>query len=307
MMQFSSELLAAMDGMGAAPSGLTLHRVLNDPQMGRVKVRSYSSELEAIKFEKLITELSGSINLPRLWGRYDRHLVFQFLNLDQGAAANESGLFFEIGKILGVLNKNQIETDPPEILDAEFSNWMSRFQEMNLLPERVAKQAVDTYLMKRPAKATVCWDYWDAMPHNFGFYENQLYMVDEKHLRPSFKGVGLVKPYFLLPSEQWEQVQQGYRSVFSLRFFEESRIFLEFYYLAAALYFYSLAIEAGRISPIENQRYLDYRDQFIQRATQNRIVDQAVGELQLFSTYPKSTPKIIIRRMKKLLGLNHAG
>ncbi len=307
-MQFSPELLAIIDDIGTAPSGLTVNRIFDDPEIGQVKVRAYSNDAEALRFEASIVELSETINLPRLWGRRNRCLVFQYLSLDQGDAARpESELYFGIGKILGLLNQLKTGSESPNKLDTEFSGWMLRFQKMDLLPERIAAKALKTYHHERPKNAVTCWDYWDAMPHNFGWFDHQLYILDEKHLRPSFSGVGLIKPYFLLDAEQWAQVRQGYESVASLQFFEEWRGFLEFYYLTAAMFFYSLAIEAGRIVPVENQRYLDYRDEFIRRATAYRLVDQAVGEIQLFAAYPKATPKIIVRRVKKILGVNHAG
>ena len=305
-MQFSPELLAIMDEMGTAPSGLTLNRIFDDPELGQVKVRAYSNEAEAVRFETTIVKLAEIINLPRLWGRHNRYLVFQYLKLAQ-RAGREPETYFGIGKMLGSLNQITTEAETSASLDVEFAGWMNRFQNMNLLPVRIANQALETYSRDRPQNAAICWDYWDAMPHNFGWFDQQLYLLDEKHLRPSFSGIGLIKPYFLLDAEQWAQVRQGYESVASFQFFEEWSAFLEFYYLAAALYFYSLAIEAGRIVPVENQRYLDYRDEFIRRATAYRLVDQAVGEIQLLAAYPKAAPKIIVRRVKKMLGVNHAG
>ena len=305
-MRFSPDLQTFMAEMRCAPNGLTLNQVYQDPDLGIVKIRAYSSEEEAIRFEKIIGELKETIHIPHLWGRWNQYLVFEYLSLSQNENQElDENSFAEIGKTLGYLNRIEVGSFSIQELDSEFSGWMQRFQKLKLIPKRTAENAVQFYLRARPQDTRPCWDYWDAMPHNFGWADQEFFMLDEKHLRPSFFGVGLVKPYFLLESHQWKLVRQGFESMTSLERFERFRNFLEFYYLAAALFFYSLAIEAGRIFPIKNQRYLDYRDEFIRRADGSKFIAGAVGDQQLISNHPRYAHKIILRRMKKGFRANY--
>jgi hypothetical protein len=134
------------------------------------------------------------------------------------------------------------------------------------------------------------------MPHNFGVADKTVYLVDEKHIRPSFSGVGLIKPSFLFTSQQWEQVRNGYQNVTSLHLFDQHRPFLEFYYLMVALHFYSLIAEAGRVTLDRNARFLHYRDLLIRKVSAGDWIDHLIGDFQLFTNYPAQIPTYIRRR-----------
>ncbi len=139
------------------------------------------------------------------------------------------------------------------------------------------------------------------MPHNYGWYDGQLLMLDEKHLRPSFPGVGLVKPSFLLSPMDWQQVRAGYTSTASATTYNRNRSFLEFYYLVAALYFYSLIHVAERISLPQNPRFLSYRDRLTDLAMQNSVTAVLKSELALYQAFPKHIRFFITTRRGPLL------
>lgn len=298
MSDFSPALLAALDAIPDAPAGLTLNQVFDDPALGKVKIRTYDTETAAARMEALLARLDGAIHLPHLYGRRGRHLIFRYLSLD--TEPDLDGIYFGIGETLGRLNQLPAESTSPSSLADEFAGWMRRFSRMGLLPAKITAQALEVYRRTVPQDAVICLDYWDAMPHNFGWSDGVVYMLDEKHLRPGFFGVGLVKPYFLLPPDGWAQVCRGYAGAASLREFERTQPFLEFYYLAAALYFYSLAIAAGRISPIRNPRYLDYRDRFIRRVSDSAFWGLAIGDFQLLTNFPQAAPMIFGRRLRSM-------
>jgi hypothetical protein len=141
------------------------------------------------------------------------------------------------------------------------------------------------------------------MPHNFGWVGNRLTMLDEKHLCPSFPGVGLVKPALLFSQPDWQQVRAGYQSLIPLDLFDQHRPFFELYYLGAALYFYSLVHAAGWVSLAQNPRFLAYRDRLIQLAAPGSWRARARGEVHLYRAFPHHIPTLLRRRLGGLAAL----
>jgi hypothetical protein len=289
---------------GLVPPGLTLPRVVKETPFGPVKIRIYASPREAQQQASLVElmaskpELDGAL-LPGLLGCWNECLVFSYPELDSSEAPSASlKVAFGIGQFLAALHLESGEGEAGSgmhrsDLDEEFAGWMQRFQRMRLLSAKLAHMGLSYYQAERPVELPVSLDYWDAMPHNFGIYQGKVLLLDEKHLRPSFSGVGLVKPLQLLPAEQSSQLLRGYQSLTNLEIFERYRQFLEFYYLAAALYFYSLSGAAGRISLGRNPRFLDYRQRFIQLTTRNSRMENVLAKVDLLLAFPKDTLYIL--------------
>lgn len=290
------QIVRAAASSEQAPYGLTHLRVVKDTPVGAVKVRVYASEQEAQEREALLCSLAGKIHFPEILGRCSEALVFRYLEMDRPADPGGEAECFELGCFLAVLNSTQADVKVIE-LDQEFAGWMERFGQMRLIPRHNAQKAAVFYQRIRPPELALCLDYWDAMPRNFGWHQGAYTLLDEKHIRPSFPGVGLVKPSFLLPAHSWRQVRAGYASRASLDGFDRYRAFLEFYYLAAALYFYSLISAAGRAALGRNGRFLDYRDRLVQIVTGGRWQDALASELDLYSAFPQNLPGLLKRRL----------
>jgi hypothetical protein len=281
-----TSLIQSLGDLGPIPDGLTVQNKVEDNTHGPLKIRSFAAEDEAARLEALLQDLDGKISYPELLGRWRHHLVFRYLPLEPEPTDPEQNTAFQMGRFLGTLNTQPAENTTPADLDAEFSAWLDRLGRLSLLPTFTIQPLKDHYLANRPAELPVRLGYWDAMPHNFGWHGGRCLMLDEKHLRPSFPGIGLVKPSFLLSPLDWQQVRAGYASTASATTYNRDRSFLEFYYLVAALYFYSLIHVAGRISLPENPRYLSYRDRLTDLAMHNNVTAVLRSELALYQAFP---------------------
>ncbi len=280
-----------------APEGLTLSAVLTESPVGPVKIRAYDSESAAQEIEARLLRLAGKILFPELLGRRGRYLIFRYLELPAvESAVEEPELYFQLGRFLGLLHAEPDQTGP-EALDAEYTHWLEKLAERQILPNRLAALAGRAYEDLRPPDLPIRLDYFDAMPHNFGWTDDTLVLLDEKHLRPSFAGAGLVKPSFLCAPAQWQAMRSGYETAGRIALIEKHRAFLEFYYLTAALYFYALASQAGRIRLITNERFLLYRDWLIQKATVGQRGARLSGELHLYRAFPGRIPALLARRL----------
>ena len=230
-------LIQSLGDLGSIPDGLTIQNRVADSPNGPLKIRSFAAEAEAIRLEALLQALDGKISYPELLGRWRHHLVFRYLPLETEPGEPERTTAFQLGRFLGTLNTHPVVDTKPADLDGEFSGWLDRLGRLSLLPAFTIEPLKARYLASRPEALPVRLGYWDAMPHNFGWHGGRLQMLDEKHLRPSFPGVGLVKPSFLLAPQDWQQVRAGYASTASPSLYNRNRFFLEFYYLVAASIF----------------------------------------------------------------------
>ncbi len=241
-------LVQSLGELGPIPEGLTIQNRIKDKTHGALKIRSYATDAEARRIAALLQDAAGKIAYPELLGRWRHHLVFRYLALEISEPADtEPDTEFQLGIFLGTLNNQPVVEPSVAELDAEFCGWLDRLQRLALLPGFTTEPLKERYHTSRPLTLPVRLGYWDAMPHNFGWHAGKFVMLDEKHLRPSFPGVGLVKPAFLLSPDKWQRVRFGYGSVASLTVYDRNRTFLEFYYLVAALYFYSLIHVAERV------------------------------------------------------------
>ncbi len=262
------QLLAKLAGdLGTIPPGLTVHRIIPESPSGPIKIRAYATENEAQRLEGMLVDLRGVIAYPDLLGRWQNSLIFRYVATEEPAfPVGEQNTFFELGRFLGTLNAQPAANVSGSTLDSEYTGWLDRLVGLDLLPASTSAGLQSFYGRVRPAEIPVTLGYWDLMPHNFGWVGNRLTMLDEKHLCPSFPGVGLVKPALLFSQPDWQQVRAGYQSLIPLDLFDQHRPFFELYYLGAALYFYSLVHAAGWVSLAQNPRFLAYRDRLIQLA-----------------------------------------
>jgi hypothetical protein len=290
------DVIRSAGDTGPIPKGLSVHRVVRDSPIGPVKVRVYASERAAWQQESILRRLRGKVMTPALLGRVGAHLVFRYLDVDP-IRDDHADAYIEIGRFLGILNTTPVDHTGTIRLDTEFVDWLGRLRAMDILPGRAARQALAWYREHQPTRLPTCLDYWDAMPHNFGWMDEQLILLDEKHLRPSYPGVGLVKPSFLFSSDKWSRVQEGYRREATLGVFEEHRPFLEFYYLVGALYFYSLASDAGRVKLARNPRFLAYRERLIHTVSHGSWINRLLGEIHLYRSFPNHIFAFIRRRI----------
>ena len=222
------------------------------------KVRLYPNEGWAARQEILLQEIQAKVKTPQLVGRLDRYLVFEHMDVDP-VQIDEHDSDVHIGRFLGRLAMYTDETMTAEKLDAEFSDWLTVLEKVGFLPKRLRLSMIARYEELRPVDPRICMDYWDAMPHNFGWHRDEFVLLDEKHLRYSFKGVGLVKPSILLDEKDFDSVLKGYEEIASSEFYRRSYSFLRFYYWVAALYFYALRDMDGVKHIPANPRLRSYR------------------------------------------------
>jgi len=295
------DLITTSNNSSQAPFGLTLNKVLMDTPLGAVKIRSYASVEDAQKIEALLQKLTKIIESPELLGRWQQYLVFKYLEVEPDEIySREQATYYGIGKFLANLNTIEMPNTNLEDLDTEFIGWLHRLRATGLLPKWIVKKTAQYYQNFQPENLIVRLDYWDAMPHNFGWVGNKLLLLDEKHLRSSFSGVGLIKLLFLCNLNQWNQIRAGYESVAPLTLFDQQQEFLSFYYLVAALYFYSLAAKAGRLVPVKNDRFLQYRDEIIATVTNTNVMPRIFSEFHMLVSFPKYFPNIFTSWLHRL-------
>jgi hypothetical protein len=283
-----------------APEGLTNLTFFNDPNLGKLKIRSYDNE-ESAKFqEKLVLLLKNQVQFPRFLGRWNRSLVFQYLELENlDAEEDKQELLYQIGYFLAKINESDYSGVTPDELDNEVERWLTRFQHMRILTGKTSQKALKKYYSLRPSRLPVSLDYWDAMPHNFGLVSSRYVLLDEKHLRPSFPSVGLVKPSWFLSNGEFTIIKEGYLKSVSCDFYTDNKPFLEFYYLFVALYFYSLASSAKRIQPGRNPRFLDIHERLIQTVCDENPREILANKINFWITHPKDSLFLIKRSYRK--------
>jgi hypothetical protein len=229
------------------------------------KVRLYPNDVWAARQEALLQEIQVEVKTPRLAGRLDRYLVFEHKDVEL-VQIGERDSEVHIGRFLGRLAMYTDVSIAAEKLDVEFMDWLNVLAKVGFLPRRLRLSMIDRYEELRPVDPHICMDYWDAMPHNFGWHRDEFVLLDEKHLRYSFEGVGLVKPSILLDEKEFDSVLKGYEEIASSDFYRRSYSFLRFYYWVAALYFYALRGMDGVKHIPANPRLRSYRLGLMQEA-----------------------------------------
>jgi hypothetical protein len=222
------------------------------------KVRLYPNEVWAARQEALLQDIQAEVKTPRLVGRLDRYLVFDHIDVEP-VQIGEHDSEVHIGRFLGRLAMYTDQSMTAEELDVEFRDWLNVVAKVGFLPKRLRLSMIDRYKELRPVDPHICMDYWDAMPHNFGWHRDEFVLLDEKHLRYSFEGVGLVKPSILLDEKEFGSVIKSYEEIASSEFYRRSYSFLRFYYWVAALYFYALRDMDGVKHIPANARLRSYR------------------------------------------------
>ncbi len=283
-----------------APEGLTNLTFFNDPLLGKLKIRSYDTE-QAAKFqEELLLQLKNRVQFPRLLGRWNHSLVFHYQELENlETEADKQKLLYQIGSFLAQINGISHSGVTPDELDSEVERWLTRFHKMKILQEKTSQKAKQKYYTLRPSQLPVCLDYWDAMKHNFGFSSGNFVVLDEKHLRPSFPGVGLVKPSWFLSTDEYKKIRKGYTENISFDLNVDIKNFLEYYYLLVAIYFYSLASAAKRILPGRNPRFLEIHERLIQTVCEDNPKEIIANQTHFWITHPRDIFFLFKRSWRK--------
>lgn len=189
-----NELVRKAGDFGPIGEGLTVNKIIEDGSGGWLKVRGYATEREAQEKEEILRKLEKTIEFPEFLGRWRNFLVFRYLELDEGYGQPQDARFlYNIGKFLGTINHCARAEQGLDKFDREFEVWLNRLSFMRLIPPWIAQRSLDYYYGSKPRELPLGIDYWDAMPHNFAIYQGRFLMLDEKHLRPSYLGIGLVK------------------------------------------------------------------------------------------------------------------
>lgn len=277
---------------GPVPAGLTLRKVVPDSPYGPLKLRAYPDAATAEeRLHYLDACRAAGIQAPAVRAHEGRYVIFDLMPVEK-AGRDEKSLR-ALGHFLGTLNA--IPTDPvdPAEFFTEASVWLANLAQTRLLHHRTSRFILDHLKKSLPTGIRTAIDYWDAMPHNFGRHSGDFYLLDEKHTRHSFCGVGLVKPLLIFSEGEWNAVRAGYAEVADLAEFDRCRPFLTYYYLLAALYFYSLITAAGRIDPAVNTRFLRYRRMLLAQTTGLPLRVRIFADLHFILSHPRSLPHLL--------------
>ena len=241
--------------------------IVNTPGGRRLKVRAYPTESWAMRQEQILRRISGKVRTPELLGRIDRFLVFDHLEVQEVSGDRALELYDSIGRTLSDLASFRYPATEAEQLDYEVRSWLKDLRQDGFVSAWGEKTLWLEYRRLRPERPQVSLGYWDAMPHNFGQVGDEFVLLDEKHLQPSFEGVGLVKPSLLLRPESFARILAGYRRASSSDFIDEHRGFLKLYYLLGALHYYLIRMRDGDRGIPGNARLRSYRWQAFRLST----------------------------------------
>jgi hypothetical protein len=237
----------------------------------RYKVRIYPSAQQAARQQEALAAIRGiAASLPLL-GRVDQVLIFEHL---ESASFEEVGILRaarDIGAFLGRISRQQIPHYSADELDAELAAWVEEFEQMGFVSNTAAEHVRRRYLQLRPTDSELGMDYWDAMPHNFGWRDSKLVLFDEKHLRTSFIGVGLIKPSFFLDASSFSAMLTAFADTAQGDAYAQHRKFLELYYSCAALHYYVQQIGQGVLRVRANPRMRFYRGLLMRRCIDARL------------------------------------
>lgn len=252
------------------------------------KVRIYPTVEWATKQERALKKIGAIIVAPLLHGRVGQSLIFEHLEAADATELSIPRAGRAIGVALGRLSNLGAADTSPDELDKEFESWLLEFEELGLVTSFASDSIRSAYQSLRPDNAAIGMDYWDAMPHNFGWIGDELVLLDEKHLRESYIGVGLVKPSFFLDSESFTEMLAGFSESAAASLFADNRRFLELYYCGAALHYYVQRIRHGDRLVKANPRLRFYRGLLIRRSMKARR-DRIIESLRFSVRHPFET------------------
>ncbi len=258
------------------------------------KLRIYPDEAAAAAQAGCLSRLPAELVTPRFLGQLGNVLYFAWL--EAAPASDDEATFSGIGEYLGRLARLEAPEFTLAALDQEFDEWIGDLKAARLLSPRAAGWLYDAYRRLRPPDVRLCLDYWDAIPQNFGWAGDMLALLDEKHLRPSPEGVGLAKPRLLLPAESFAQMYAGYLKAGRPDVFAEQAQFLELYYMAAALHFYSRMMREGIAHVPSRARLRRYRRWLVARSAPGLL--SVLGEnLWFIVQHPSAAARFLASKL----------
>ena len=278
-------LSEAQEQVGVLPSTWLLPRkAIVDFGGRRWKVRFYPTEAEAESHEAYLRRASQGLPMSALLGRRGACLVFAWPDIDPSPHDNFE-LLAGIGEFLAGLGEMACPGTSAEALMGELDVWLNHLEQSRLLSARSRRWVSRRLEATCPERPRVSLEYLDAMPHNFGWIAGKLAMLDEKHLRPSFTGVGLVKPRYILPAAAYKSLRQGFERYCSDEGRSNPDEFLELYYFVYALQFYAQRMSEGERRLPAVARLRRYRRWLVARAAPSSLAD-VLENLRFIAAYP---------------------
>jgi hypothetical protein len=261
---FNKLLRLAQDRLDSSRSGKYWPRMAVVEYGGiKYKVRFYPDIDWASRQEALIQLAQERIKMPAFLGREGECLVFRVESLQPAETRDIHELYRAMGQVLGSLASTRSIPAREMNPDSEFSRWLEDLRQLGFVSPKAQAALQLRYEDLKPIGQPQVIDYWDAMPHNFGWRENSLYLLDEKHLHYSFQGVGLIKPSLLVDRSIFEDFLEGYSRESDPVLYRAQHSFLLLYYLVASLHFYSLQYRDGVQRIASNPRLRYYRSGLI--------------------------------------------
>lgn len=264
--------------------------------VGKFKVRLYPTEEAARSQEQIVHSVRNEVPMPKLVGRDGCYLVFEYISLGGTSPDDMQYIASGIGSILRNLSEYKLNVDEPIDLDGEFKSWLQTLQRMGYLSKRAIDSIWRRYLAEKPDRPSICLDHWDAMFHNFGLKEKDVYLLDEKHLRYSYACVGLVKPSLLMEQDHFLELLKGYGESDTLHFYQANRPFLLLYYLVVALHFYAQKHLDGCSRIPANSRLRYYRGSLIRMVWRSPVL-RVLEAIAFLLRYPGDAFFAFIRRI----------
>jgi len=260
------------------------------------KFRHYAEQVEVREIVRILETMDATLPATPLVGLSERMLCFEYIPLDQQA---KSGTLYEaIGVWMGRLAVKTQDWEMPSWMDTTASAWFDGLERSGFFSRAVVHRARAKYTALRPPAMTVCINYWDAMEPNFGYLNGKALLLDEKHLRPGIRGIGLVKPRLFLPKDVYASMLKGYALSASVEDLDQNEPFLEFTYRTYALWFYLLGMRIGATSYDGNSRLRQFRAAYLD-LIEATPAERSRDQFTFIMRFPRQNARNFWRRVKR--------
>lgn len=249
-----------------AGGGLSMEAHLVKVGNKKYVVRMCSSEKRAKFYEIISKELSRYHILPKLIGKCDKHVFYEYL-VGRDLKQNE-GLekFQQVGIIcarinnIGCKSKEDINFSFNKNLN-ELTSGKYRVYTPEEMKEKRRRRPNERHDIRRrkalisegenklikiinkklilETKAKVCLDAFDVSPANFRISKGNIYFVDMDAIKPKIKGIGIAKCFFGWAKKEKERnaFLEGYFSVMGTNFLTDKYMdLLNLHFLIQALH-----------------------------------------------------------------------
>ncbi|MBT7238087.1 hypothetical protein HN865_04495 [Candidatus Woesearchaeota archaeon] len=245
------------EGEGGGLTGET-HLVEYDHQ--KYVLRKCETLSKSRYYEHLSKKFEKYGFFPKFLGRLGKNVFFEYIEgRDLRSNEEKTEYLFEIGKILGIINKFSFENKFENLFNKQLKELTSgvyvpslkvlmarekrniRKKPKKVLTDKQYKEILKCFKkLKKELNPKIVYECTDPMPGNFRVRKNKIYLVDIESIKPRYKGLGMNK--FIL---EWGKTPlkknkfiEGYNQHSSLSYFtDEYKKFIDLNFLIQRLNF----------------------------------------------------------------------